>query len=107
VPRLRKAELFERLLCDSLNEDGRVIEPLVREEALTGLAHLAKVDGDLPKAEALLREALDFCLRRWGPKDESTICVVSTLKQTLRECGRESEADCLGVSFRLKDDSSM
>jgi tetratricopeptide (TPR) repeat protein len=99
--------LFERLLCDSRNEDGRVTEPSIREEALTVLAHLAKVDGDLPKAEALLREALDLCLRRWGPKDESTICVVSTLEQTLRECGKKSEADRLGVSFRLEDDSFM
>jgi len=97
--------LFERLLCDSGNEDGRVTEPWIREEALTGLAHLAKADGDLPKAEALLREALDLCLRRWGSKDESTICVVSTLEQTLRECGKESEADRLGVSFGLEDDS--
>jgi hypothetical protein len=94
-------------LCDSRNEDGRVIEPVVREEALTGLAHFAKVDRDLPKAEALLREALDLCLRHWGPKDESTICVVSTLEQTLRERGKESEADRLGVSFRLEDDSFM
>lgn len=99
--------LFERLLCDSRNEDGRVTEPWIREEALTGLAHLAKADGDLPKAEALLREALDLCLRGWGPKDESTICVVSTLEQTLRECGKESEADRLDVSFRLGDDSFM
>jgi tetratricopeptide (TPR) repeat protein len=99
--------LFERLLRDSRNEDGGVTEPLVREEALTGLAHLAKVDGDLPKAEALLREALDFCLKRWGPKDESTICVVSSLEQTLRECSKESEADRLVVSFRLEDDAFM
>jgi tetratricopeptide (TPR) repeat protein len=97
--------LFKRLLCDSRNEDGRVTEPWIREEALTGLAHLAKIDGDLPKAEALLREVLDLCLRRWGSKDESTICVVSTLEQLLRECGKESEADRLGVSFRLEDGS--
>jgi tetratricopeptide (TPR) repeat protein len=99
--------LFERLLYDSRNEDGRATEPKIREEALTGLAHLTKVNGDLPKAEALLREALDLCLRRWGPKDESTICVVSTLEQTLRERGKESEADRLGISFRLEDGSLM
>jgi len=74
---------------------------------VTGLAHLAKADGDLPKAEALLREALDLCLRRYGPKDESTTCVASTLEQTLRECGKEPEADRLGVSLRLEDDSFM
>jgi tetratricopeptide (TPR) repeat protein len=99
--------LFERLLCDSRNEDGKVTEPKVREEALTGLAHLAKVNGDLPKAEALLREGLDLCLRLWGPEDESTICMVSTLEQTLRGCGKESEADRLSVSFRLEDGSLM
>jgi hypothetical protein len=97
--------LFERLLCDSRNEDSRVADPWVREEALTGLAHLAKVDGDLPKAEALLREVLDLCLRRWGPKDESTICAVSTLEQTLRERGKKLEADRLVVSFRLEDNA--
>jgi hypothetical protein len=97
--------LFERLLCDSRNEDGRVTHPGLREDALTGLAHLAKVDRDLPKAEVLLREALDLCLRCWGPKDESTICAVSTLEQTLRECGKESEADRLAAFFRLEDDS--
>ena len=103
----RAKSLFERLLCDSQDEDGRVTEPSIREEALTGLAHFAKVDGDLPKAEALLREALDFCLRHWGLKDESTICVVSTLEQTLRERGKESEADRLNASFHFEDDAFM
>jgi hypothetical protein len=99
--------LFERLLRDSRNEYGRVTHPGLREDALTGLAHLAKVDRDLPKAEALLREALDLCLTCWGPNDESTICAVSTLEQTLRECGKESEADRLGVFSRLEDDSCV
>jgi hypothetical protein len=87
--------LFERLLCDSRNEDGRVIEPLIRGEALTALAHLAKVDGDLPKAEALTSRGAGLLSETLGSQ-----------RREHNLCDEHTRTDATGVRKRVRSRSS-
>jgi tetratricopeptide (TPR) repeat protein len=104
----RHAEVqFDTVLRGTADEEGEVIERCVRLEALGGLAHVARIDRDLPKAEDLLWQALEVIVKDFGPKHEETIYIADCLEGILREQGKHSEADQLSCLYRLEDEYSL
>ena len=100
----RQAEvLFGTVLRDTVDEEGVVIEPGIRSNALEGLARVARFDGDLPKAEYLSRQALEVNVKVFGPKHKETIYFADRLEEMLRAQGKHSEADQLRYLYRLED----
>jgi hypothetical protein len=104
----RHAEvLIDTVLRDTVDEEGVTINPDVRSKALRGLAHLAGIDGDLPRAEDLLQHALEIIVKRFGPKHGETVYVANFLERILREQGKHSEANQLRCLYQLEDEYSL
>jgi tetratricopeptide (TPR) repeat protein len=99
--------LFYTVLRYTVDEEGKVIQPSIRSETLEGLAHIAVIGGDLPKAEDLLRHALEILVKEFGPKYKNAIYLANLLEATLREQGKHSEADQLSCLYRLRDEYSL
>lgn len=82
----RHAEvLFDTVLRDTVDEEGVVINPSIRSTALIWMALLARIDGDLPKAEDLLQQALEINVKMFEPKHGKAVYVADLLEGILRE----------------------
>jgi len=104
----RHAEvLFDTVLRDTVDEEGVVINPSVRSKALEELAHFARIDGDLPKAEDLLQQALEINVKAFGPKYGETVYMADVVEGILREQGKHSEANRLTCLYQLEDEFSL
>jgi tetratricopeptide (TPR) repeat protein len=104
----RHAEvLFDNVLHDTVDEEGVVIKPGIRSKALEWLAYLARIDGDLPKAEDLLQQALEINIKSLGPKHEWTVYMENELEGILREQGKHPEANQLRCLYQLEDEYSL
>ena len=97
--------LFRRVLLDDEDEEGAETG---REEILAaraGLASIAKMQGDLPKAEKSLRKALNICVRILGRQAGPTALTAHKLEKLLKS-GQYLEADHVRASYFLEVDPS-
>jgi tetratricopeptide (TPR) repeat protein len=99
--------LVDTVLRDTVDEEGVVIHPIIRLKALSLLAYFARVDGDLPKAEDLLQQALEINAKRFGPKHWVTVYMADFLEGVLREQGKHLEANRLTCLYQLEDEFSL